>query len=108
MEIQELRIRLATNLKKIRKENNVSQFELAEKAELSEQTINSIEGHRLWPSDKTITKICAALDCDVFRLFLPIESVPKTDDEVYSEIKESVTLHIKALINETLDKVIRE
>ena len=41
--IFELKTRLSKNLKKLRKEKNWSQFELAEKADLSEQTINSIE-----------------------------------------------------------------
>lgn len=47
MESQELRETLSQNLKKNRKLKNWSQFELAEKAEISKQTINSIEGLRL-------------------------------------------------------------
>ena len=57
MNPQELREDLSQNLKKYRKQKGWSQFELAEKAEISEQTINSIEGLRLWPSDKTLSKI---------------------------------------------------
>ena len=74
MEIFELKTRLSKNLKKLRKEKNWSQFELAEKADLSEQTINSIESKRLWPSEKTIIKISNALNEDVSKLFIPEEN----------------------------------
>ena len=57
MEAQDLRVALSLNLKKYRKIKGWSQFELAEKAEISEQTVNSIEGLRLWPSDKTLAKM---------------------------------------------------
>ena len=41
MDQDNLKFRLSTNIKKFRKEYKLSQFELAERAELSEQTINS-------------------------------------------------------------------
>ena len=70
MESQEFRENLSQNLKKYRKRKNWSQFELAEKAEISEQTINSIEGLQLWPSDKTITKIANVLEIEIYKLFI--------------------------------------
>lgn len=39
----ELQMRLAKNLKKLRKEQKLTQFELAEKANISEAMIKSIE-----------------------------------------------------------------
>lgn len=71
MECDELKRRLSANIKKIRKSKNLSQFDLAEKANLSNQTINSIEGKRLWPSDKTMVKIANALETDASIFFLP-------------------------------------
>lgn len=47
METQGLRETLSQNIKKYRQTKGWSQFELAEKAEISEQTVNSIEGLRL-------------------------------------------------------------
>ena len=47
MEELDIKSRLSNNLKNIRKEKGLSQFELAEKANISEQTINSIESKRL-------------------------------------------------------------
>ena len=71
MESQELRECLSLNLKKYRKIKGWSQFELAEKAEISEQTVNSIEGLRLWPSDKTLAKLANVLEVEMYRLFVP-------------------------------------
>jgi transcriptional regulator with XRE-family HTH domain len=108
MYAEALKDRLSYNIKRIRKMQKLSQEQLAEKANVSKDTINSIESRRVWPSDKTLSLICSALDCDVFSLFLPSESIPEGDNKIYADIKQSVTLHIKELINETLDKVIEE
>ena len=99
-----LKDRLSFNIKRIRKAQKLSQEQLAEKADVSKDTVNSIESRRVWPSDKTISLICRALNCDALSLFLPIESVPNKNDEFYLEIKKSIMLHIKALINKTLDE----
>lgn len=71
MESQDLREALSYNLKKYRKIKGWAQFEMAEKAEISEQTVNSIEGLRLWPSNKTLAKMANALEVEMYRLFVP-------------------------------------
>ena len=101
MEIFELKTRLSNNLKKLRKEKSWSQFELAEHADISEQTINSIESKRLWPSEKTITKIINALDVDVCKLFLPEKEIGIPKDEISEELKNVVIHSIHNLIEET-------
>ena len=108
MQEKTLKDRLSYNIKRIRKMQKLSQEQLAEKANVSKDTVNSIESRRVWPSDKTLSLICSALGCDVFSLFLPSGAIPKGDDKIYADIKQSVTLHIKELINATLDEVIEE
>ena len=108
MDVDVLKDRLSQNIKRIRKSQKLSQEQLAEKADVSKDTVNSIESRRVWPSDKTLSLICSALNCDVYRLFLPLESKLNVDDEIYAEIKETVALHLKALINETIDRVIEK
>ena len=72
---------LAANLKKHRKMLGLSQEKLAEMADLSWQTINSIECHRTWVSDKTLESLADALKIDTFHLLLPIEdTTPKAID----------------------------
>lgn len=69
-----LQTRLSINLKKARKQLSYSQEKLAEKANISVQMINDIEGCRRWPSEKTFSKLANALQIDVYALFLPENS----------------------------------
>jgi len=69
-----LRMILAINLKKHRKTLGLSQEKLAEVAGLSWQTVNSIECHRTWISDKTLENLAEALKIEAFQLLLPVEN----------------------------------
>lgn len=100
MESQELREALSLNLKKYRKLKGWSQFELAEKAEISEQTVNSIEGLRLWPSDKTLTKIANVLEVEIYRLFVPQKLAMQSESIL--ELKHAVVKTVETLIHNTL------
>jgi len=62
---------LAQNIKKRRESLGMTQEELSKTAELSLQTINTIEGCRMWISDKSITRLAKALNIEVFQLFMP-------------------------------------
>lgn len=44
---------------------------MAEIADLSAQTVNDIEGRRMWVSDKTMAKLCRALHIEAYQLLLP-------------------------------------
>jgi len=65
---------LAVNLKKQRKMLGLSQEKLAEIANLSWQTVNSIECHRTWVSDLTLENLADALKIESFQLLLPSEN----------------------------------
>jgi len=67
----EIRLILAKNLKEQRKKLGFSQDKFAEISGLSIQTINDIEGGRKWISDKTITKLSAALHIECYQLLVP-------------------------------------
>ena len=100
MESQELRECLSLNHKKYRKIKGWSQFELAEKAEISEQTVNSIEGLRLWPSDKTLAKLANVLEVEMYRLFVP--QTLAMQSETISELKHAVVKTVETLVHDTL------
>ena len=72
----ELRRILAANLKEHRRLLGLSQEKLAEMADLSWQTINSIECLRTWVSDNTLQSLADALKIDSYQLLLPIEDTP--------------------------------
>ena len=86
-----LRKILAANLKKQRKMLGLSQEKLAEMADISWQTVNSIECQRTWVSDKTLENLADALKIDTFYLLLPIEdTTPKainSDEAVKKLVK---------------------
>jgi len=84
-----LRQILAINLKEHRKTLGLSQEKLAEIAGLSWQTINSIECHRTWVSDKTLENLAEALKIDTFQLLLPVENIdirPFSPDEAIKKL----------------------
>ena len=75
---KDLRLTFSTNLKKHRDLLGFTQENLAEKAGISANMINDIEGCRSWVSDKTLVKLAAALKIPTYRLFVP-PSISDTD-----------------------------
>jgi transcriptional regulator with XRE-family HTH domain len=60
---------LANNIKKLRKENDLTQGELAEKAGISLVFIQGIESEKKWISPSTVTAIASALQVTESKLF---------------------------------------
>lgn len=60
---------LASNIKKLRKENDLTQGELAERAGISLVFIQGIESERKWISPATVTAIASALNVAESKLF---------------------------------------
>lgn len=99
MKGSEIQTRLAQNLKRIRKAQKLTQFELAEKAKVSDETIKNIELCKTWTSEKTLAQLTDALKIDIHALFLP---VPSTFDKKISDDKKQ----IKACILENLRRFV--
>ena len=83
---------LAKNIKKHRKNYDYSQEKLAEKAGLSAQTLNDIEGCRRWVSAKTITKLAKALNIAEYQLLIP-DTERNSDNHRRSSLKSLISLH---------------
>lgn len=102
----EIQKRLAENLKKIRKNKKMTQFELAEKADISEAMVKSIETCHAWPSEKTLLQISTVLETDVYHFFMPIPLSLEIKDKVKSQlqctVKESYCEYVKTIL-EKLD-----
>jgi transcriptional regulator with XRE-family HTH domain len=60
---------LANNIKKLRKENDLTQGELAERAGISLVFIQGIEAEKKWISPTTVTAIASALQVPESKLF---------------------------------------
>lgn len=91
MRPKEIQNRLGENLKNIRKLHKLTQFALAELANVSEDTIKSIELSRFWPSEKTLAQISEALGIDVCHLFLPTAATVPGDNAVMEKIRVAVS-----------------
>jgi transcriptional regulator with XRE-family HTH domain len=105
MNEDELQQRVIANIKSIRKSKGLSQEKLADKANISRQLMNDIEGKRRWLSKATLIKLCNALEIDAFELFIPNSSESSEMNETYNIITEKVISEIRKAINETLDKI---
>ena len=87
----EIQTRLAHNIKRLRKNQNLTQFELAEKANISEAMVKSIELSLSWPSEKTLTQLSDALNTDILNFFIPESPENTVESSLYSQIKDSIT-----------------
>ena len=106
MESDELKNRLSYNIKRLRKSLKLSQEQLAEKAGVSKDTINSIEGRRVWPSEKTLMLICNALSSDAYSLFLPQADAANVNEQLYKELQTMFASFVKTVVNRTMDEMI--
>nr|AGS52908.1 hypothetical protein [uncultured bacterium contig00019] len=97
---EKIRQILAQNIKKRREKLGLSQEKLAESTGLSVQTINTIEGCRMWVSDKTITRLAKALNAEVFQLL-----VPYYEKHELSLSSASVLLDLRQKIINDMDEI---
>ena len=102
MELSEIQNRLGENIKIFRKAKKLTQFQLAEKADVSEDTIRSLEQGRTWLSDKTLAQITEALDVDVVRLFMPVGDSFKDNKENLLQLKSAISEDVRKYIEEVL------
>ena len=100
----EIQTRLAHNIKRLRKNQNLTQFELAEKANISEAMVRSIELSLSWPSEKTLTQLSEALNTDIINFFVPENPENTIESSLYSQIKDSITENY----NNYLQKIFNE
>ena len=99
--------RLAENVKRIRKSKKLTQFQLAEIADVSEETIKNIELCRCWTSDKNLAKITEALNIDISKLFLLVQSSIQEDSKNIAQIKQTIAEELKSYIETKLNEIIR-
>ena len=105
MTSDDIQNRLGENVKRIRKSLKLTQFELAEKAELSEETVKNIELSRCWTSDKNLAKLTKALNVDIHTLFLPVHSSFDEDSESSGIIKSAIAKNLREYVNTVLSEI---
>ena len=106
MKDSEIQLRLAENLKRIRKSQKLTQFQLAEKAKISDETIKNIELCKTWTSEKTLSQITEALNIDIHTLFIPISSsFDKQCAEDNQRIKANILENLRQFVEVNLKKM---
>ena len=105
MTCDDIKKRLGENVKRIRKGQHLTQFQLAEKAELSEETVKNIELSRCWTSDKNLAKLTKALEVDIHSLFLPVNSSFDDDSQDSVIIKNAIADNLKHYVNSVLKEI---
>jgi transcriptional regulator with XRE-family HTH domain len=90
-DLEPIRKVLAGNIRKYRKNLGYSQEKLAEKAGLSGQTLNDIEGCRRWVSAMTMTKLAKALHIAEYQLLVP-ETGKTADPPPRSSLRSLISL----------------
>lgn len=104
---KDLYARLSENMKCFRKKKKLTQFELAEKIDVSEMTIKKIETEKQWPSGKTLALIATALEVDLYELFLPVPSSFKIDKKITQHIQDALREGYKEFIKNNIAEAVK-
>lgn len=104
MNSSEIQNRFGENLRFIRKQRKLTQFQLAELANVSEDTIKSLEQGRTWFSEKVLSQITEALDIDVVQLFIPIGESLISRNENSEQLKIAISKNIRNYVESILNE----
>ena len=99
---EELQTRVIDNIRFLRKKAGLSQEKLADKADISRQMMNDIEGKRRWLTKGTLVKLCNALNVDVHELFIPSASENADIQNTYQVITQKVVSKVQEAIDDVL------
>jgi len=108
MEPEKLREILSNNIKKERKKLGLTQEKLAEIAGLSSQTINDIEGCRMWVSDKTMSKLANVLHIEAYQLLIsenPDEAttIDNSKGRLLFDLEDRIIRNIRQYFKEAIE-----
>ena len=99
----ELQTRVIQNIRALRKKAGLSQEKLADKADISRQMMNDIEGRRRWLTKKTLVKLANALNVDVHELFIPSAQENEKTKGIYDTITQEVVSQVKEAVDKALN-----
>jgi transcriptional regulator with XRE-family HTH domain len=101
---QELRDALGKNIKLFRFHRELSQADLANKANISITFLSDIERGNKWPYPDTLTNIAKALNVPAYELFKLDEDMPPEAKNTMTQFSQDIT----RTINETLEVVYKK
>ena len=101
----ELQTRVIENIRSLRKKSGLSQEKLADKADISRQMMNDIEGRRRWLTKGTLVKLANALEVDVHELFIPSAEENSSTKDAYDAITKKIINQVKEAVNNALERL---
>ncbi|MBX2905453.1 MAG: helix-turn-helix transcriptional regulator [Taibaiella sp.] len=100
---------IGSAIKSIRKKLAITQYELAEKCDLSQTSLSQIETGIKRPSQRTITKVCTVLDIPesiIYIVAMQETDVPASKRGVYELVYPSIkSLALQMVSSEHLELV---
>ena len=99
MDIQELKEIYTSNLRTLRKSQNLKQAQISEKVGITEKFYNDIETGRKWGSFETIVDLSAALGVEPYELFLPAGSVISHDERRTKDLMKRLRSNFSELVD---------
>ena len=99
MDIQELKEIYTSNLRTLRKSQNLNQAQISEKVGITEKFYNDIETGRKWGSFETIVDLSAALGVEPYELFLPAGSVISHDERRTKDLMKRLRSNFSELVD---------
>ena len=100
-----MQTRVIENIRSLRKKAGLSQEKLANKADISRQMMNDIEGRRRWLTKGTLEKLSNALGVDVHELFIPSEQENENTKMIYDVITKKIVAQVKDAADKVLDGI---
>jgi transcriptional regulator with XRE-family HTH domain len=99
METQEIKNILGRNIKYFRFHKQLSQSDLAEKADISITFLSNIERGKMFPKVETLSRLTKSLNVSVFELFRD-DLIPKNDKEMMNRLSEDMTKNVNLAMAE--------
>jgi transcriptional regulator with XRE-family HTH domain len=99
METQEIKDILGRNIKYFRFHKQLSQSELAEKADISITFLSNIERGKMFPKVETLSRITKSLNVSVFELFRD-DLVHEDNKEMMNRLSEDMTKNVNLAMAE--------
>jgi transcriptional regulator with XRE-family HTH domain len=101
MEIQVIKDILARNIKYFRYHRELSQSQLAEKADISVTFLSNIERGKMFPKVETLSRITESLNVDVHELF-KADLVPEDNKKMMNRLTEDMTKNVNLAMSEVI------
>jgi transcriptional regulator with XRE-family HTH domain len=99
METQEIKDILGRNIKYFRFHKQLSQSELAEKADISITFLSNIERGKMFPKVETLSRITKSLNVSAFELFRD-DLVSEDSKEMMNRLSEDMTKNVNLAMAE--------